>query len=126
MRVVPNKFKSRAFKRDSVLSIGDSRSRLRHSPGWTQSRGDLSNWRNIALRARINHRVSIMPDDLVDIDLEAVTADEAQRLRNQGVQLPAVKASVDPRTRADYIDNRLTAVGFSIYLGVARQRSCIS
>jgi hypothetical protein len=55
--------------------------------------------------------------DPVDIDFQAVTPEEAERLRRLGVRLPtASAASVDPSKAADYIDNRLTAVGFDIYL----------
>jgi hypothetical protein len=54
----------------------------------------------------------------VDIDLQAVTPEEAERLRRLGVRLPSVsETSVDPSKAADYVENRLTAVGFSIYLG---------
>lgn len=58
-----------------------------------------------------------MPDP-VDVELRQVTPEEAERLRRLGIQLPtASEASADPRTSTDFIDNRLTAVGFGIYLG---------
>ncbi len=54
----------------------------------------------------------------VDVELQVPTLQEAQRLRQQGINLPRVSAaSADPRNRSDYIDRRITAVGYGIYLG---------
>jgi hypothetical protein len=54
----------------------------------------------------------------VTFDLEVPTPEEQERLRRQGVELPRVSAaSADPRRHSDYVDRRLTAVGFGIYLG---------
>jgi hypothetical protein len=60
-----------------------------------------------------------MPDgDLVYPEIEAVTPEEAARLRGQGVNLPhASDAAADPRQHADFVDNRLVGVGFGIFIG---------
>jgi hypothetical protein len=60
-----------------------------------------------------------MPDgDLVYPEIEAVTPEQAARLRAEGVNLPQVSdAAADPRTHSDFIDHRLLGVGFGIYLG---------
>jgi hypothetical protein len=52
------------------------------------------------------------------LDVELTTPTEDQRRSNQriGVQLPPVAATVDPRQSADYIDNRIEAVGYGIHL----------
>jgi hypothetical protein len=52
------------------------------------------------------------------LDVELTTPTEEQRRSNQrlGLQLPAVAANVDPRQSADYIDNRIEAVGYGVYL----------
>jgi hypothetical protein len=58
------------------------------------------------------------PSDEIEIDVEVPTPEERQRLGKQGVNLPVVSAgSADPRKHSDYVDNRLDAVGFGIYLG---------
>ena len=50
-------------------------------------------------------------------DLEVPTPAEAEDLRRRGVQLPQVSgASSTPRTHSDFVDRRLEAVGFGIYL----------
>lgn len=60
-----------------------------------------------------------MPDgDLVYPEIEAVTPEEAARLRARGVSLPQVSdATADPRQHSDFVDNRLVGVGFGIYIG---------
>jgi hypothetical protein len=46
------------------------------------------------------------------------TPERSEELRQQGVDLPDVSAeSADPRGHSDFIDRRLEAVGFGIYLG---------
>lgn len=53
-----------------------------------------------------------------DVDLEAVTPEEADRLRRQGVELPTVsQAGADPRSHGDYVDRQVEAVAYGIYLG---------
>lgn len=54
----------------------------------------------------------------IEVDLEVPPPAEAERLRAQGIRLPAVSAAAaDPRTHSDWIERRLVAVGFGIYLG---------
>jgi hypothetical protein len=61
---------------------------------------------------------AVVQRDTDGVELEPVAPAERERLRRQGVQLAeASAAAVDPRHRGDYIDNRMSAVGFSIYLG---------
>lgn len=51
------------------------------------------------------------------IDLEVPDPAEAERLRAQGVNLPKVSAvSANPRNHTDFVDNRLIAVGWGVYL----------
>jgi hypothetical protein len=51
-------------------------------------------------------------------EFEAVTPEEAEQLRSAGVHLPQVSAvSADPKTSDEYIDRRITAVGYGIYKG---------
>lgn len=51
-------------------------------------------------------------------DLEVPTPAQAAELRRLGVQLPSVSAqSADARGHSDFVDRRLVAVGFGIYLG---------
>jgi hypothetical protein len=46
------------------------------------------------------------------------TPQQREDLRGRGIDLPRVSAaSADPRRRSDYVDQRLTAIGFGIYLG---------
>jgi hypothetical protein len=53
-----------------------------------------------------------------EIELEVPTPEEAERLRSMGVTLPSVSAiSADPKNRSDYIDRKVTAVGYGIYVG---------
>lgn len=52
-----------------------------------------------------------------DVELEVPTPKESERLRQLGVHLPKVSApSADPRSNNDYVDRRLTAVGWGIYV----------
>lgn len=54
----------------------------------------------------------------VEFDIEVPTPQERERLRERGIRLPTVSAqAADPRGYSDYVDNRLEAVGFGIYLG---------
>lgn len=54
----------------------------------------------------------------VEVDLEVPPPSERDALRQQGIELPRVSAaSADPRAHSDYVDRRVTAVGFGIYLG---------
>lgn len=60
----------------------------------------------------------VVQRDAGGVELEQVAPAEQEELRRRGIRLPGVSAAaVDPRGRGDYIDNRMTAVGFSIYLG---------
>jgi hypothetical protein len=59
-----------------------------------------------------------MPGDTVTFDLEVPTPEEAARQRALGVTLPGVsEAAADPRTHSDFVDNRLIAVGYGVYIG---------
>jgi hypothetical protein len=54
----------------------------------------------------------------VEVDLEVPPPPEREALRQRGVNLPQIsRASADPRRHSDYVDRRVAAVGFSIYLG---------
>ncbi|MFZ3167937.1 MAG: DUF4157 domain-containing protein [Candidatus Methanoperedens sp.] len=54
----------------------------------------------------------------VEFDLEVPTSEERERLRQRGIQLPSVSSqAADPRGHSDFVDRRLNAVGFGIYLG---------
>lgn len=54
----------------------------------------------------------------IEIDFEAATPQRAERLRQRGVQVPRVSRELaDPRAHRDYIDSRVTAVGFSLGAG---------
>lgn len=54
----------------------------------------------------------------VEFDLEVPTPEERERLRQRGIQLPGVSPqTANPRDHSDYVDRRLNAVGFGIYLG---------
>jgi hypothetical protein len=70
----------------------------------------------------VQQRTGVSPSriqrDEVEIDLEVPPPAERAELRDRGVDLPQVSAaSADPRGHSDYIDRRLNAVGFGIYLG---------
>ena len=55
---------------------------------------------------------------LVDVDFEVPTPQRAEQLRQSGVQLPRVSpGTADPRAHRDYIDLRVTDVGFGITAG---------
>jgi hypothetical protein len=54
----------------------------------------------------------------VDVDFEAPTPQQAAHLRQRGVQLPRLSQGLaDPRTHRDFIDLRVTAVGFGLTAG---------
>ncbi len=56
--------------------------------------------------------------DIVDVDFEASTPQQAEDLRRRGVEMPRVsQATADPRTHRDFVDLRVTAVGFGITAG---------
>jgi hypothetical protein len=56
--------------------------------------------------------------DEVAVDLEQVTPAQQAELASRGIRLPgASAAAVDPRRNGDYVDLRVNAVGFGIYLG---------
>ncbi|MGQ5640498.1 MULTISPECIES: eCIS core domain-containing protein [unclassified Streptomyces] len=56
---------------------------------------------------------------VVDIDVEAVTAQEAVSLQQRGIRLPSASgAAADPKlSHPDYVDRRVEAVGYGIYEG---------
>ncbi|HYO65346.1 MAG TPA: hypothetical protein VEU33_04630 [Archangium sp.] len=55
---------------------------------------------------------------LVEIDFEAATPQRAEALRRGGVQLPRVsERSADPRAHRDFVERRVTAVGFGLTEG---------
>jgi hypothetical protein len=54
----------------------------------------------------------------VDVDFEAPTPQQAEHLRQSGVHLPRASAGlVDPRAHRDFVDSRVTAVGFGLSEG---------
>ncbi|QRN97202.1 hypothetical protein JRI60_51080 [Archangium violaceum] len=54
----------------------------------------------------------------VEIDFEAPSPRQAEELRRGGVQLPRVsERTADPRAHRDFVDLRVTAVGFGITAG---------
>jgi len=54
----------------------------------------------------------------VDVDFEVPTPQRAEELRQGGVQLPRASAkTADPRAHRDFVDLRVTAVGFGITAG---------
>jgi hypothetical protein len=54
----------------------------------------------------------------VDIDFEAPPPQQVEHLRQRGVSLPrASPGTADPRTHRDFVDLRVTAVGFGINAG---------
>jgi stage V sporulation protein SpoVS len=66
----------------------------------------------------VSDRLAALQRDAVEVDLEVAPPAERERLRRQGIQLPAVSAqAADPRGHSRYIDGRVRAVGFGIYLG---------
>jgi hypothetical protein len=53
----------------------------------------------------------------VEFELEVPTPREREEYRRRGIDLPRASAQgADPRRRNDYVDRRLTAVGFGIYI----------
>jgi len=59
-----------------------------------------------------------MSDPKQPINLIVPTPDEAEQLRKLGVRLPGVSPqAADPRSNTDYVENRLLAVGYGIYIG---------
>jgi hypothetical protein len=56
--------------------------------------------------------------DAVDIDFEAPPPQYVEHLRQRGVSLPRASAgTADPRTHRDFVDLRVTAVGFGLTAG---------
>ena len=56
--------------------------------------------------------------DAVDVDFEVPTPQRAEALRQRGVTLPRLSSgAADPRTHRDFIDRRVTAVGFGLTAG---------
>ncbi len=54
----------------------------------------------------------------VDVDFEAATPQRAEELRRSGVELPRASQGLgDPRAHRDFVDLRVTAVGFGITAG---------
>ncbi|MFJ5548707.1 hypothetical protein [Streptomyces sp. NPDC093225] len=60
----------------------------------------------------------VLQRDESSFELEQVTPTEQAVLERRGIRLPVASAAAsDPRRHGDYIDNRVTAVGYGIYLG---------
>lgn len=58
------------------------------------------------------------PQHSVEIDFEAPPAQRVEELRQRGVTLPRVSSgSANPRTHRDFVDLRVTAVGFALTAG---------
>ena len=63
-------------------------------------------------------RNGLLRQQVVEVDFEAATPQRAEALRRRGVQLPRVsEAGTDPRAHRDFIDLRVTAVGYGITVG---------
>ena len=55
---------------------------------------------------------------IVEVDFEAPTSQQAKELRQRGVQLPrSAQGLADPRAHRDFVDLRVTAVGFGLNAG---------
>lgn len=55
---------------------------------------------------------------LVEIDLEAPAPRQAEQLRRNGLHLPQVSGrTADPRAHSDFVDRRVTAVGYGLTAG---------
>lgn len=55
---------------------------------------------------------------LIEVDFEAPAPQQAEELRQRGIQLPqSAQRLADPRTHRDFIDQRVTAVGYGISEG---------
>lgn len=53
-----------------------------------------------------------------EFELEAATPEEVERLHRHGIDLPRVSAqAANPWNHGDYIDRRMKAVGYGIYIG---------
>lgn len=60
----------------------------------------------------------VQRQDPIFVDIETPTPKKAEELRQQGIDLPKASAqAADPRNHSDFIDRRINAVGFGIYLG---------
>lgn len=77
-------------------------------PGWYRQNVSNTAW-GLAESARTGRQP-------VDVDFEVSTPRRAEELRRQGVQLPRL-AAADPRTHREFIDSRVTAVGFGLSVG---------
>ncbi|WP_158501592.1 hypothetical protein [Vitiosangium sp. GDMCC 1.1324] len=53
----------------------------------------------------------------VEVDLEVPTPQQAEELRQLGIELPRASQLGDPRAHPDFVDLRVTAVGFGITAG---------
>jgi hypothetical protein len=61
---------------------------------------------------------ALLRQQVVEVDFEAATPQRAEQLRQSGVQLPRVSAGgADPRAHRDFVDLRVTAVGYGITAG---------
>lgn len=59
-----------------------------------------------------------MASDPIPAEFRDPTPEVAEQLKKLGVTLPKVSAeTASPADHSDFVDNRLTAVGFSVYLG---------
>lgn len=62
--------------------------------------------------------VSAQGPQTVDVDFEVATPQRAEELRRTGVRLPQTSQGLgDPRAHRDFVDLRVTAVGFGITAG---------
>lgn len=60
----------------------------------------------------------VVQRDGPSFDLEQATPEQQAELERRGIHLPGASAAgSDPRRHGDYIDNRVTAVGYGIFLG---------
>lgn len=54
----------------------------------------------------------------IEVDLEAPSPQQLGQLRRSGISLPSVsERTADPRTHSDFVDRRVTAVGYGLTVG---------
>ena len=80
--------------------------------------GALGYGQNDLLTARDFPGVESAGQQAVEVDFEAPTPQRAEELRQRSVQLPRASAGTgEPRAHRDFVDRRVTAVGFGLTEG---------
>jgi hypothetical protein len=68
--------------------------------------------------SRYEHNSLPTAQNFVEVDFETPSPQQAETLRQRGVQLPTASSELaEPRAHRDFVDRRVTAVGFSITAG---------